>query len=151
MTRPPDETVPPPTPDVTPDAATEAAVGRAELIISRLLRVGVMTSLAIVVVGLALTFARNPSYDDRSGPPVSALVGDAAAFPHTFAGVFHDALRLRGPGVTVLGLLLLIATPVLRVAVSVCVFAAQRDRAFTAITSLVLLLLVISFLLGKAG
>ena len=139
--------------DVPPgaDAATAAAVGRAELIISRLLQIGVLTSLTVVVVGLVLTFARNPSYDNHTGVPLSALVGDAAAFPHTFSGVFADAVRLRGPGVTVLGLLLLIVTPVLRVAVSVGVFAAQRDRAFTVITSVVLLLLIISFLLGKAG
>lgn len=49
------------------------------------------------------------------------------------------------------GLLVLIATPVLRVAVSVAVFARQGDRTFVLVTGGVLALLVLSFLLGKAG
>jgi uncharacterized membrane protein len=49
------------------------------------------------------------------------------------------------------GLLLLIATPVLRVAVSVLAFVYQRDRTFVIITSVVLTLLLASFVLGKAG
>ena len=48
-----------------------------------------------------------------------------------------------------LGLLLLIATPILRVAVSLLGFALQRDRAYTMISAVVLLVLLISFLLGK--
>jgi uncharacterized membrane protein len=49
------------------------------------------------------------------------------------------------------GLLLLIATPVLRVAVSILAFVYQRDRAFVAITSIVLALLLTSFVLGRGG
>jgi uncharacterized membrane protein len=53
--------------------------------------------------------------------------------------------------VVTVGLLVLVATPVLRVAASIGLFALQRDRAFVAVTSLVLALLVTSFVLGKAG
>jgi uncharacterized membrane protein len=49
----------------------------------------------------------------------------------------------------VLGLLLLIATPVMRVAVSVLIFVHQRDWTFVVITSVVLVLLVLSFVLGR--
>ena len=49
------------------------------------------------------------------------------------------------------GLILLIATPVARVAVSVLVFVVERDGAFVLITLFVLILLLLSFLLGKAG
>jgi len=47
------------------------------------------------------------------------------------------------------GLLLLIATPVARVAVSVLAFIYQKDRVYTLITLAVLCLLLLSFVLGK--
>jgi uncharacterized membrane protein len=47
-----------------------------------------------------------------------------------------------------LGLLLLIATPVLRVAVSVIGFALDRDRLFVLITLAVLAVLIGSFAIG---
>jgi uncharacterized membrane protein len=49
------------------------------------------------------------------------------------------------------GLLLLIATPVMRVAFSVLVFVYQHDRVFVVITSIVLTLLLVSFVLGRGG
>jgi uncharacterized membrane protein len=50
-----------------------------------------------------------------------------------------------------LGLLILLATPFARVAISILTFALERDWTFTAITALVLLILVVSFLLGRGG
>jgi len=50
-----------------------------------------------------------------------------------------------------LGLIFLLITPVLRVAVSVLAFAAARDLLYVAITLLVLLILISSFLLGLGG
>ena len=50
----------------------------------------------------------------------------------------------------VAGLLLLIATPVLRVAVSIFAFVYEKDKVFVIITSIVLGLLLLSFILGKA-
>jgi hypothetical protein len=63
--------------------------------------------------------------------------------------VASGVLHLQGQAIVALGLVLLVATPVLRVAVSILAFAYQRDRAFILITSLVFLLLMLSFLLGK--
>jgi len=57
---------------------------------------------------------------------------------------------LRGRAIVILGLLLLIATPVVRVAVSIFAFIYQGDRIFTLITAVVLCLLLLSFVLGKA-
>ena len=48
-----------------------------------------------------------------------------------------------------LGLLLLIATPILRVAVSLVGFALERDRTYAVISAGVLIVLLISFLLGR--
>jgi uncharacterized membrane protein len=57
----------------------------------------------------------------------------------------------QGRAIVMAGLLLLIATPVLRVAISVLAFVYQRDRTFVVITSVVLALLLTSFALGRGG
>ncbi|MNO06317.1 hypothetical protein D3C81_2280520 [compost metagenome] len=49
------------------------------------------------------------------------------------------------------GLLLLILTPVFRVFVSLFVFWAEKDYRFVLITAVVFVILIASFLLGKAG
>ena len=45
---------------------------------------------------------------------------------------------------------LLIATPVMRVAVSIVAFLIERDWIFVIVTSFVLAMLILSFFLGKA-
>jgi uncharacterized membrane protein len=82
---------------------------------------------------------------------MARLTRPGAAFPHTLRDVVVGVASLRGQSIVAMGLILLIATPVLRVAVSTLVLVYQRDRAFTAITLLVLAMLVLSFLMGKAA
>src|SRR6267154_1796982 len=68
----------------------------------------------------------------------------------TVIGIFHEALALHGRGLIQLGLLILIATPIARVAFSVVAFLYQRDWVYVAVTLMVLGLLVYS-LLGGGG
>ncbi len=49
------------------------------------------------------------------------------------------------------GLLLLVATPVARVALSIVIFIIERDRLYVLITAAVLLILVVAFVTGAAG
>lgn len=44
-----------------------------------------------------------------------------------------------------------IGTPVVRVATSIVLFAAEHGVVYVAITSVVLLLLILSFVIGAAG
>ena len=62
----------------------------------------------------------------------------------------HAAAAVRGRAIIQLGLLLLIATPVARVAFSLVAFLRERDRAYVLITSFVLALLLVS-LAGLGG
>jgi uncharacterized membrane protein len=57
-------------------------------------------------------------------------------------------LALRGLAVIKVGLLLLLAIPGARVALSCVLFARMRDRRFVIITSIVLMLLLVSFAVG---
>ena len=48
-------------------------------------------------------------------------------------------------------LILVILTPISRVAVSIVAFAVEGDRRYVIVTSIVLAILVASLVLGKAG
>jgi uncharacterized membrane protein len=66
----------------------------------------------------------------------------------TLSGIVKDALAFRGRGLIQLGLLLLIATPLARVAFSVVAFAIQRDRLYVGVTLIVLAVLIYSLMGG---
>jgi uncharacterized membrane protein len=123
-------------------------IARVEILISWLLRVGVVTSLSFVVIGLLLMFIHHPSYL-VSVMDLQRLTSPGAAFPHTLREVANGLLVGRGQAIVAVGLLILIVTPITRVAVSIIAFALQRDRAFVLITSAVLTILIVSFVLGK--
>jgi uncharacterized membrane protein len=121
-----------------------------ELILSYLLRTGVVASLSIVVAGMIISFVHHHEY--LSVPEaLQRVTTNQAEFPHTVHDVITGVSRLSGRAIVLSGLLLLIATPVLRVAVSILVFAYLKDRTFVMITAIVLLLLLASFVLGTAG
>jgi uncharacterized membrane protein len=125
-------------------------VRRVEILISTLLRVGVVTSLTVVVLGTLLSFVHHPDYVS-SKAELSRLTKPGAAFPHTISEVIEGVRRLQGRAVVMAGLMLLIGTPVLRVAVSIIAFVYEGDWIFMVITSIVLALLLLSFVLGRAG
>ena len=126
---------------------TEERVRRVELLISNLLRIGVTVSLVLMVIGTIISFTRHPEYLS-SAEELQRLTQPGADFPHTVPEVGAGVHDLRGRAIATLGLLLLIATPVLRVAVSIFAFIYQGDRVFTLITAAVLCLLLLSFVLG---
>jgi len=123
-------------------------VRQVELLISRLLRIGVLVSLCIIILGMILSFSHHLGYRE-SADELKHLTSDDAEFPHTLPQVWQGLRHVQGRAVVTLGLLVLIATPVMRVAVSIFAFLYERDRRFVVITSLVLAMLLLSFLLGK--
>jgi uncharacterized membrane protein len=112
---------------------------RVELIIGDLLRAGVVLAAAVAVAGAIIYLVRHgnglPQYRVFQGEPTDL---------RSVSGIVADALSLRGRGVIQLGLLLLIATPVARVAFSVVAFALQRDRMYVVVTLIVLGVLILS-------
>ena len=140
-----------PPPALTPEQVEEERRLRlVEATISNLLRGGVVLSFLIVTVGVALTFYHHPAYlSDPAATP--ELLFPREQLTSKVRDVLTGALDFQGRDVVLLGLFLLIATPVLRVAVSIVAFVYQRDKIFIVITSIVLTLLIVSFLLGGAG
>ncbi len=124
----------------TEDAAKARSTER---LISTVLRGGVLLSGGVTLVGVMLFFIQQGSQD----------LGDVTKvpYPHTLGEVFAGVGHGSASAVIMLGLLLLIATPVTRIAVSILAFANERDWRYVAITAVVLVILLVSFLLGKAG
>ena len=110
------------------------AVASTYNIIGWVLQGGVIISAAVILIGLILLSLEPDKFDPQK----------LVLFPQTFGEVWAGLLALRPQAIIVLGLLLLIATPVLRVAVSIVAFAVEHDRRFVVITTIVLLILLFS-------
>jgi uncharacterized membrane protein len=110
-------------------------------IIGTLLRTGVMLAAAVVLLGGAVYLARHhtpvTNYSVFQGEPEGLT---------TVRGIFQQALSFSGSGLIQFGLLILIATPVARVAFSLFAFSYQRDWTYVVITAMVLALLLYSLL-----
>ncbi|HVG63426.1 MAG TPA: DUF1634 domain-containing protein [Hyalangium sp.] len=135
-------------PTVEAKATAPAAAGGPELLISSLLRYGVMVSLGFVLFGMVLTFIHHPDY--FSSAEALQRLTEEGSRPHQLSDVMAGVMATRGRAIAMVGLLVMMAIPVARVALSLLIFRQQRDRAFVMVTSVVLTLLVLSFLLGHA-
>jgi uncharacterized membrane protein len=127
----------------------EKRVRKAERAISLVLRTGVVVSALVIGVGLGLVFAHHGAYlSIRGHLSYKELTSTSTQFPHSFASLGRSIARGRGQGVVVLGVLILILTPVLRVAVGVLSFLYEKDLPMALVTLYVLAVLVGSFLLA---
>ena len=106
-----------------------------ERMVSRVLVVGIAIAVVLMAVGLALGIA------DAEGLP--SHVVPLADLPEAL-GSLDPAAYLS------LGIIALIATPFVRVAGSIVAFARERDRRYVLVTALVLAVMCVSVVLGKA-
>jgi uncharacterized membrane protein len=133
-------TPPPPHLDPEDDPRTR----RVELIISSVLRIGVWTSLLLIAAGTVLFLL----HDSRiNGKNLATYTAGMQPIGRTLQWFLHDLASFQGTSLILIGLFLLIATPVLRVTISIFAFARQRDWLFVTLTAAVLVLLLISFFL----
>ena len=112
-----------------------------EEIVGTLLRVGVSLSAFVVAIGGAIYLARH----GREPANYRVFHGEPSDL-RSLSGIVREAFRLRGRGIIQLGLLLLIATPVARVAFSIWGFAEEHDRLYMIFTGIVLIVLLYSLL-----
>lgn len=117
-----------------------------EVILGNLLRAGVLFSAAVVLCGAGIYLARH------SHEPANFRVfrGEPSDF-RTIPGVVRSVMDGRGRGFIQLGLLLLIATPIARVAFSIAGFAIERDHLYVTFTVIVLIILLYSLLGSGIG
>jgi uncharacterized membrane protein len=115
---------------------------RFRIMVSTVLLVGVSVSAALIGIGFVAAFAVGWQ---------GSLLGSAisTAEPTDFGDLPARLARLEPLAVSQLGLIALLATPVLRVAASVVGFALEGDRLYAAITLIVLSVLLASILLVR--
>lgn len=116
---------------------------RIDEIMGMVLRTGVSLAATIVLIGGIVFLVRHrvpvTNYHVFQGEPAEL---------RTLRGIFREAGAWQGRGLIQLGLLLLIATPVARVAFSVGAFLYERDWTYVAVSLLVLGLLFYSLFSG---
>ncbi len=112
-----------------------------EVAIGQLLRAGVLIAATVVLIGglLYLSQRRGPR------PDYSTFHGEAAELRSPTAIVTHLSIR-NSNAIIQLGLLLLIATPIARVAFAALGFYAEKDRLYVVISLIVLAVLMYSML-----
>jgi uncharacterized membrane protein len=114
---------------------------RLEDIIGNLLRAGVLLAAAIVFAGGVLYLIQHHS--DRASYSTFKIEGSDVS---TLAGILRSAGHLQSEGLIQFGLLLLIATPVARVAMAVAGFYLERDHLYVWVSLIVLAVLLFSLL-----
>lgn len=117
---------------------------RIEILVGFMLRTGVLLAAAIVLTGGVLYLAH--SHGPR--PDYAHFTAEPAQFT-TFAGIIHGVATLNPEGIIMLGLLVLIATPVARVLMCVVGFLFERDRLYTVVSTIVLVILLYSLFFHK--
>ncbi|HVO95525.1 MAG TPA: DUF1634 domain-containing protein [Terriglobales bacterium] len=109
----------------------------------KLLIAGVLLAAFIVLCGgaryLYMHGAAIPHYRMFRGSPSDLRSLD---------GILKDATARQGEGLIQLGILLLVATPITRVAFSIFAFVRQRDYLYVGLTLIVFTLLMYSFIGG---
>jgi uncharacterized membrane protein len=109
-------------------------------VVSAVLRIGVVTAAVLTGAGFAMSLLVGWEGSLTGAPP-------ATADPTDFSQLVAGLLALRPIAFAQAGLMVLLATPVLRVATSVVGFWLEADRLYVAITALVLAVLLASIFL----
>jgi len=111
-----------------------------EIWISYVLRGGVVVAAIIILIGLVLLIIRGPA----GGGPTSLhqIVASEQQMTVRPATILRGVAAGNAVNIIQLGIFALILTPVTRVAMTVVLFALQRERVFTLVTLTVFLILL---------
>lgn len=110
-----------------------------EVIMGNLLRYGVLLSAAIVLTGAIIYLwqhgSGSPHYSTFSGEPRRLI---------EIGSIWQTALQGRGRSIIQLGLLVLIATPIARILLSIVGFIIEKDILYSIITFVVFIIIILS-------
>jgi len=117
-------------------------------VVGNVLRYGVLISAAVLIFGTLELLATSGNSD-----VVVSITYNPDKIPHgnfdvTLSGLAAGLIGLQPYSLIELGAIILIATPVSRVLISVFLFAAERDKLYVVVTAVVLSLLLFSMLVA---
>lgn len=110
-----------------------------EVVLAKVLLSGVITAALVVLAGGIIYLLRHGG----SSPDYRVFRGESSEL-RGIRGILRQVAAGRGRGVIQLGLVLLIATPVMRVALSLAGFVRERDKLYCIFTLVVLITLLLS-------
>jgi len=117
----------------------KAEMQRVEIIIGKVMQVGVFVAATVMIIGILILFVSgNSGYEGN-------------VHPHDFNSIISGVLSLKSYAIIMSGLFLLILTPVLRVVVSIYAFVVAGDKLYVWITTAVLIILIIAMVIGMYG
>ena len=114
---------------------------KVENFIGNLLRAGVVLSAAVVIFG-GVIYLIHHGYQPANYRVFQGEPGELRGI----SGIIKECRVMSGRGIIQLGLLILIATPIARVAFSIFGFLAEKDRMYAGFTTFVLAILLYSLL-----
>jgi uncharacterized membrane protein len=119
------------------------AEAHVEQMVGNLLRIGVLIAAAVTIAGgIAFMIHHGSLVPDHS------VFRGQPAMLSSVAGVIAGVMALEPAAIVQLGIVLLIATPVARVLLTLIAFAVQRDWMYVLISAIVLALLAYSLIVG---
>ena len=120
-------------------SATRSEMAKVENVIGIIMKIGVLVSALVIVIGLLMFFITGQS----------GYAG--TTFPHSFSTIGQGIITLNPYAIIMLGLFMLILTPALRVLVSIYAFAVMKDHLYVWITTIVMIILIIAMVIGMYG
>jgi uncharacterized membrane protein len=115
-----------------------------QLLLGRVLRAGTVISICVVFFGGIVYLHRHGNsiadYKEFKGIP---------DFVQHAGSLIKSAFMLKGQAIIQLGIILLIATPILRVIFSTIGFVLERDYMYVGISLLVLFIIFLSMISGQ--
>jgi uncharacterized membrane protein len=117
-----------------------SAFDHIEILISRILYIGILISTALVIFGGTLYLWQNGSQ------PVPFELLRINPIPNTFNTIVSLALSFTPLGIIELGLLVLVLTQILRVMLLFLFYLISRDFLFTGFSFFILITLIYSLL-----
>lgn len=112
--------------------------------VGNLLRIGVIVAMTIVVAGLVLFLF-------QYGREVAGYGTFNEQEVFRFAEFYHSLMRGDSKAIMELGVMVLIATPIVRVLFTMIGFWLERDRMYTLIAFIVLCIIAYSLIFGVSS
>jgi uncharacterized membrane protein len=116
-----------------------------EQLIGRLLQIGVLLAAVVVLVGGVWLLLQHGG----TRADYSVFAGEPAML-RSLTGIVRGVAAHDSRALVQAGLVLLILTPVARVALTLVAFVIQRDRVYIVVTAIVLALLLYGLVYGRA-
>lgn len=120
-----------------------------ELYIGKLLRYGVILSCAITLFGgIVYLYQNHGVIPDYSPVPSDQVFYGVTDYLRELNTILPRILEFDGAAIIQLGVIVLIATPILRVAFSAIAFLIEKDYMYVVITLIVFAIIVLNMIFG---